>query len=226
MIVVPMRNAVVLAKELATIDALSGGRLIVGVGVGWNEAEFGWLGAARPHPSPRARTLEKSIAIRRHLWAGNEGPFHGCFHQFEEVRFGQLPVQGEKRTDLVRRPRSAALQRAAELGQGYHSSASGPAQITTRLPDHLRSRGGSRSPEANGLGTFPSCLWPHEVPYFVVAGGEQMIGSCASSRRGWRQPHRAVDFLPKQIREGDKADQALRQRGAGRSSMRKVSCNR
>ena len=132
-IVVPMRNAVLLAKELATLDALSGGRLIAGVGVGWNETEFEHVGAGdRFHH--RGAYLDEAIALWRHLWRGDEAQFHGQFHQFDEVRFGPLPAQGEDLTIWVGGRDPAALRRAGRLGQGYHSSASGPAQYEPRVP--------------------------------------------------------------------------------------------
>jgi probable F420-dependent oxidoreductase len=131
-IVVPMRNAVGLAKELATIDALSGGRLIVGVGVGWNSTEFGYVGAAdRFHH--RGAYLEEAVALWRQLWSGNEGPFHGRFHEFEDVRFGPLPAQGEDVPIWFGGRDPKALQRAGRLGQGYHSSTTGPEQYGPRV---------------------------------------------------------------------------------------------
>ena len=78
-IVVPQRNAVILAKELATIDALSEGRLIAGVGIGWNEAEFANLGeSGRFHK--RGAYLDETIRLWRHLWSGSSEPFEGAFH--------------------------------------------------------------------------------------------------------------------------------------------------
>ena len=72
-IVVPQRNAVVLAKELASLDALSGGRVVFGVGVGWNEAEFSNLGMAdRFHV--RGAYLDETIRLWRHLWSGSTEP--------------------------------------------------------------------------------------------------------------------------------------------------------
>jgi probable F420-dependent oxidoreductase len=131
-IVVPMRNAVVLAKELATIDALSGGRLIVGVGVGWNATEFGYVGAAENFHH-RGAYLEEAVALWRQLWSGNEGAFRGRFHSFEEVRFGPLPAQGENVTIWFGGRDPNALRRAGRLGQGYHSSATGPEQYGPRV---------------------------------------------------------------------------------------------
>src|SRR6476619_4986296 len=91
-IVVPQRNAVVLAKELATLDSLSGGRVIAGVGIGWNEREYANLAAAdRFHV--RGAYLDETIRLWRHLWSGATEPFRGRFHTVEDFVFGPLPVQ-------------------------------------------------------------------------------------------------------------------------------------
>ena len=132
-VVVPQRNAVVLAKELATLDALSGGRLDVGVGVGWNEAEFANLGTSERFHR-RGAYLDETIRLWRHLWSGSTAPFDGAFHQLRDFVFGPLPAQGEHLPVLVGGRASGALRRAGLLGDGYHSSAVGPADYAQRLP--------------------------------------------------------------------------------------------
>jgi probable F420-dependent oxidoreductase len=132
-IVVPQRNAVVLAKELSSLDALSRGRVIAGVGIGWNRVEFGNLGMAdRFHV--RGAYLDETIALWRHLWSGSTEPFRGRFHEFEDFVFGPLPAQGAALPIVVGGRAEAALKRAGRLGDGYHSSASGPAAYAPRLP--------------------------------------------------------------------------------------------
>ncbi|MEO5939366.1 MAG: TIGR03619 family F420-dependent LLM class oxidoreductase, partial [Candidatus Limnocylindrales bacterium] len=131
-IVVPQRNAVVLAKELATLDALSAGRVIAGVGVGWNEIEFGNLGAAdRFHE--RGAYLDETIALWRHLWSGSTEPFVGRFHPLEDFTFAPLPAQRSSLPIWVGGGSERALQRAGGLADGYHSSAIGPASYAKRL---------------------------------------------------------------------------------------------
>jgi probable F420-dependent oxidoreductase len=132
-IVVPQRNAVVLAKELASIDALSRGRMIAGVGVGWNRVEFANLGATdRFHV--RGAYLDETIALWRHLWSGSTEPFHGRFHDIEDFAFGPLPAQGDRLPILVGGAAEAALRRAGRLGDGYHATATGPAGLAPRIP--------------------------------------------------------------------------------------------
>jgi probable F420-dependent oxidoreductase len=132
-IVVPMRNAVVLAKELATIDNLTRGRLIVGVGVGWNEPEYANVGEAERFHR-RGAYLDESIRLWRHLWSGNREPFEGRFHHFSDFAFGPLPEQGDKLPIWVGGRSDAALRRAGSLGDGYHSSMSSPSQFAVRVP--------------------------------------------------------------------------------------------
>lgn len=132
-IVVPMRNAVVLAKELATLDALSGGRLIAGFGVGWNEAEFANVGASdRFHD--RGAYLDETVALCRHLWSGNTAPFQGRFHQFEDFVFGPLPDQGGNVPIWIGARDERALRRVGRLADGYHASATSPASLAPRIP--------------------------------------------------------------------------------------------
>jgi probable F420-dependent oxidoreductase len=132
-VVVPMRNAVVLAKELATIDALSEGRLIAGFGAGWNELEFGNVGAAdRFHV--RGAYLEETINVCRHLWSGSREPFRGRFHQFEDFNFGPLPAQGGALPIWLGGRNERAVERAGRLADGYHATSSAPSSIAGRVP--------------------------------------------------------------------------------------------
>jgi probable F420-dependent oxidoreductase len=132
-IVVPQRNAIVLAKELATLDVLSGGRVMAGVGVGWNREEFANLGVSdRFHV--RGAYLDETIRLWRHLWSGSIEPFHGRFHSLDDFTFSPLPAQGVGLPILVGGRSEPALRRAGALGDGYHSSAVSPTQYGQRLP--------------------------------------------------------------------------------------------
>lgn len=131
-IVVPMRNAVVLAKEFATIDDLSGGRLNVGVGVGWSGPEFRNAGVAdRFHV--RGAYTEEAVSLWRHLWSGATTPFRGRFHEFDDFTFGPLPPQGAGLPIWFGGRVEAALVRAGRLADVYHASATGPAQFAPRI---------------------------------------------------------------------------------------------
>lgn len=132
-IVVPQRNAVLLAKELATLDVLSEGRLIVGVGVGWNETEFASLGASdRFHR--RGAYLDETIRLWRHLWSGSSEPFEGAFHSFTDFVFGPLPAQRERVPIIVGGSSPPALRRAGALGDGYHATRATPDELARRVP--------------------------------------------------------------------------------------------
>jgi probable F420-dependent oxidoreductase len=131
-IVVPQRNAVLLAKELASLDVLSGGRVVAGVGVGWNETEFASLGAAERFSS-RGAYLDEAIRLWRHLWSGSEAAFVGRYHRLEDFVFDPLPVQGEQLPIWIGGRSPAALRRAATLGDGWQSTAIGPAAFAERV---------------------------------------------------------------------------------------------
>jgi len=132
-IVVPQRNAVLLAKELATLDVLSKGRLIAGVGVGWNETEFANLGEAERFHR-RGAYLDETIRLWRHLWSGSSQPFEGVFHRFSDFVFGPLPVQGAPVPIMVGGGSPAALRRAGVLGDGYHATRATPDLMAERIP--------------------------------------------------------------------------------------------
>lgn len=132
-IVLPQRNAVVVAKELATLDALSSGRLIVGIGVGWNEQEFANIGVAEQF-KVRGAYLEESIALWRHLWSGSGEPFRGRFHQLVDYVFNPLPAQRSSLPIWIGGRSEPALARAGRLADGYHSSATSPEAYARSIP--------------------------------------------------------------------------------------------
>ena len=132
-IVVPQRQSVVLAKELATLDALSRGRVIAGVGVGWNRTEFGNLGAGDRFAT-RGAYLEETVGLWRHLWSGATTPFRGRFHDLEDFVFEPLPDQGAGLPVWFGGRAEVALRRTGRIGDGYHSSTTSPAKYAERIP--------------------------------------------------------------------------------------------
>jgi probable F420-dependent oxidoreductase len=132
-VVVPMRNAVVLAKQLATIDALSGGRAIAGFGVGWSPDEFANVGLADRFHSRGAYT-EETVAVCRHLWSGSREPFEGRFHRFADFVFQPLPEQGANLPIWIGGRDERALRRVGRIADAYHASATSPASYAARIP--------------------------------------------------------------------------------------------
>ena len=130
-IVIPMRNAVVIAKELATLDSLTEGRVVAGLGIGWNEPEYQNVGIAERFHQ-RGAYLEESISLFRHLWSGSTEPFRGRFHTFEDFAFEPLPAQGAGLPIVVGGGAAKALERIGRLADGYHSTAIGPSAYADR----------------------------------------------------------------------------------------------
>ena len=114
-LIVPQRNPLVLAKELATLDQLSGGRVELGLGVGWLQEEFDALGI--PWERRGARN-DEYIAAMRALWAGPHAEYHGKFVDFEPATCSPRPVNGSIPI-IVGGDSEAAINRAVRIADGY-----------------------------------------------------------------------------------------------------------
>jgi probable F420-dependent oxidoreductase len=114
-LIVPQRNPLVLAKELATLDRLSGGRVELGLGVGWLKEEFDALGVAWDR---RGARNDEYVAAMQALWAGPHAEFHGEFVDFAPVTCSPRPAQA-KVPILVGGDTDAAINRTVRLGDGY-----------------------------------------------------------------------------------------------------------
>jgi probable F420-dependent oxidoreductase len=115
-LIVPYRHPLVLAKMLATADQLSGGRLIVGAGLGWLETESALLGV--PHRK-RAGMTDESLALMRACWENDQPEFHGEFFDVGGFHFAPRPHANRRLPILVGGASTAALRRAARFGDGW-----------------------------------------------------------------------------------------------------------
>lgn len=114
-LIVPQRNPLVLAKELATLDRLSGGRVELGLGVGWMREEFDALGVPW---EKRGKRNDEYVEAMRALWAGPHAEFHGDFVDFPPVTCSPRPVNGNIPI-LVGGDSEAAISRAVRIADGY-----------------------------------------------------------------------------------------------------------
>ena len=123
--IVPYRNPLLAAKILATLDVLSGGRLTLGVGVGWMEEEFEALDA--PPFAERGAVTNEYLQAFKELWTSDEPTFEGKYCQFSNIHFLPKPVQQPHPPIWVGGQSRAAMRRAARLGDGWHPVGAIPA---------------------------------------------------------------------------------------------------
>lgn len=116
-LLLPEHNPVVVAKQAATLDSLSTGRLTLGVGIGWSREEFDALGV--PFERRGARTKEY-VAAMRTLWRDDIASFEGEFVAFDSVRVNPKPAGGRSIPIVLGGNSDAALRRVAAWGDGWY----------------------------------------------------------------------------------------------------------
>lgn len=145
-IVVPYRNAIHLAKELATLDRLSSGRVVAGMASGWLEAEFRALGADF---AKRGAYTDEAIRLMRAMWSAAAPEFHGEFFNVSGMRFGPRPAAGNIPIWVGGTSRRA-IRRAVELGDGWHGTRMKPEDVAERI-GWIREIAARRARDLNGF---------------------------------------------------------------------------
>jgi len=118
-LILPYRNPLVMAKMAATADALSGGRVFLGIGTGWWEDEFKALGLGS-HFAERGARTDETIRIFRNLWSEESPAFQGRFYSYGDLEFSPKPAQAGGIPIWVGGHSGRALRRSAALGDAWH----------------------------------------------------------------------------------------------------------
>lgn len=167
-LILPQHNPVITAKQVATLDHLSGGRVLLGIGVGWLKEEFDAIGASF---TDRGARTDEYVAAMRELWSSDAPTFRGEFVEFENAYCNPQPVQGSVPI-IVGGDTPRAARRAGRLGDGYL-----PARGANREMIDLARRTAEehgRDPDALEISTsIPDDLG--EIPELAAAGIKRLL---------------------------------------------------
>ncbi|HYZ91353.1 MAG TPA: LLM class F420-dependent oxidoreductase [Actinomycetota bacterium] len=151
---VPQRNPVYTAKEAATVDWLSGGRLDLGIGIGWLAEEF----AAVDVPfARRADRCREYVEVMRRLWCDPVSEFEGEFYSLPACRQYPKPVQQPHPPVHFGGESDAALRRVADIGQGWYGFNVSPDD----LPERLKTLGGFLADRGRSLDEITVSICPY-----------------------------------------------------------------
>jgi len=128
--VLPLRNALAVAKAVASLDVLSNGRLLFGIGIGWLEEEFDAVGMSFKDRAARTR---EAIRMMKLLWTEETPQFEGRFHHFAPLGFSPKPVQKPHPPIVIGGESEPALKRAAQLGDGWYGAGYSPESVRPKL---------------------------------------------------------------------------------------------
>lgn len=143
-LILPQRETALVAKQAATLDVLSGGRLRLGVGIGWNEVEYL---ALNQNFHTRGRRIEEQVEVLRLLWTRPLVTYQGRWHNIPDAGLNPLPVQ-QPIPVWFGGYVDAALERVARLGDGWlpgASTAEAARPSLDKLDEHLAAAGRSRA---------------------------------------------------------------------------------
>ncbi|MBM3650567.1 MAG: LLM class F420-dependent oxidoreductase [Alphaproteobacteria bacterium] len=134
-LVLPYRNPVLTAKMVASLDVLSGGRITLGVGVGWLKEEFAALDS--PDFDKRGAVTDEWLAIFKQLWTISPASFSGAHYRYADIRCEPFPLQKPHPPIWVGGHSRAALRRTARHGDGWHPV--GAIAASPLPPEEMRS---------------------------------------------------------------------------------------
>jgi probable F420-dependent oxidoreductase len=180
--VLPIRNAFTTAKAVASLDVLSGGRFIFGVGIGWLEEEFTAVGM---NFKDRAIRTREYIALMKELWTSDSPNYHGKTIAIEGFKFMPKPSQKPHPPIVFGGNTEPSLKRAAKLGDGWYGIAEDVDQIAatiTRLREHERAVGRTVPLELT-VSRLREQLNPEDIGKFAKMGVSRIIvGPGATTR--------------------------------------------
>ena len=174
-LLVPQRNPVYTAKEAANLDWLSGGRLDLGVGVGWLAEEFRAVGVPWSRRGERTRSY---IEVMRRLWCDEVSEFKDEFYELPACRQFPKPLQKPHVPIHFGGESDAALQRAADIGQGWYGfnlEPEGVVERLARLDALLEANGRKRSDLSISVSPYLREMTPAKLEAYRRAGADQVI---------------------------------------------------
>ncbi|MDH5288861.1 MAG: LLM class F420-dependent oxidoreductase [Acidimicrobiia bacterium] len=167
-LIVPQHNPVITAKQVATLDQMSGGRVLLGIGVGWMREEFDAIGA--PFADRGART-DEYVAVMRELWTAERPTFHGQWVNFDETYCRPQPAQGSVPI-IVGGDTVPAAKRAGRLGDGYFPARNAPQELIDLARRTAEAHG--RDPDALEITTsVPDDL--DDIPALAARGVSRLL---------------------------------------------------
>ncbi len=167
-LILPQHSPVVAAKQIATLDYMSGGRVLLGIGVGWLKEEFDAIGVPF---ADRGRRTDEYVAAMRELWSADVPSFHGEFVNFDGAYCRPQPVN--KAVPIIVGGHSkAAARRAGRLGDGFFPARGASPELIDLVKRSAEEAG--RDPEAIEITTsLPDDL--ETIPTLAAAGVDRLL---------------------------------------------------
>ena len=180
-IILPYRDPVVQAKMFSSLDVLTNGRVVCGVGVGWLEKEFDTL---RVPYADRGPMSDECLEVMRCLWTEDEPEFHGRFFDFDGIQMNPKPVQRPHIPIWVGGHTGRALRRTAKYGDAWHPTRQTPDFVAAMLP-------GLRTTPSRRGGTFRTSPSRSSAASSSRTLGRRKAAACARAARSSRPRKRS-----------------------------------
>jgi probable F420-dependent oxidoreductase len=172
---VPEHNPLVLGKVVATLDFLSGGRALLGVGIGWLEEEFQAIGVPWER---RAQRTRECVEAMRKLWGESVSSYNGEFVSFEGVRSYPKPINGAKLPVFFGGESGPALRRVAEYGDGWVGFNLTPDEAAAkikRIEELLKANGRKRADVELAVSPYTKRITQDDLKRYRDAGVDELV---------------------------------------------------